>query len=65
MVGHDFFAEEANRMSGGANRWALCENGTVNESAVKGAVVDFACSLGLKVFHSRDKPPSWYYSAKK
>ena len=51
-------------MSGGTNQWGICENGTINETAVKGAVVDFACRHGLRIFHTREKPPSWYYSAK-
>lgn len=69
IAGHDFLtaaeAQRLSRSSGGQNHWEVCENGTVLPRAVKGAVHDFACLVRAKVFHTREKPSSWYLSPKR
>lgn len=70
MAGHDFLtAAEAQRLSrnsgGEKNHWEVCENGTIMPRAVKGAVHDFACVVRVKIFHTREKPSSWYFSPKR
>jgi hypothetical protein len=70
MAGHDFLtAHESIRMStaGGSRmpeHWEICMNGTIHWNAVKGAVVEFACKNRLHVHHTKDRPPSWYFSRK-
>jgi hypothetical protein len=65
MAGHDFYsALEASRTSKGAQHWEVCGDGTINDGAVKGAVTEFACKHDLKIYASKDKPPSFYYSRK-
>lgn len=61
LAGHDFLtAYEAFRMSGGAEIWSVCSNGTHHEGGVKKAVEDFAKLHGIPLYHTRDRPQSWY-----
>ncbi len=65
MAGHDFLtAREARSHSNGRENWIYCSNGTINDGACKRAVVDFACKHQIAVFHTKDRPPSWYFSRK-
>ena len=65
MAGHDYLtAPEALRLSGMTEHWELCQNGSTLVGAVKGAVNDFAAAHGIRVFRTKDKPPSWFYSLK-
>ena len=65
LAGHDFLtADVALSLSRGRENWSVCANGSVHQGAVKGAVVDFACQHHLDIFHTKDKPPSWYFSRK-
>lgn len=65
LAGHDFLtADVALSLSRGRENWFVCANGTSHQGAVKGAVIDFACLKHLDIFHTRDKPPSWYFSRK-
>ena len=66
MAGHDFYnAEEAWHASRGNEHWEVCGDGSINEGAVKQAVIDFACRHGIHILHTTEKSfPSWYYSRK-
>jgi hypothetical protein len=39
--------------------WSLCENGTKNEGASRGAVEDFANEHNLKIFTTTEDFPTW------
>lgn len=60
MAGHDYLL--ANQVKG--QDWSLCQNGTRNEGAVKGAVDDFAAKRGIKVYSTREEWKCWIYSPK-
>ncbi|CAE8592417.1 unnamed protein product [Polarella glacialis] len=59
MAGHDYLThaeaiEQLGKMYDGHQDWRVCANGTIRTGAVKGAVHEFASSLGLevrRVFH--------------
>jgi len=60
MAGHDYlFAKEVRGQD-----WSLCQNGTRNEGAVRGAVDDFAKQNGIRVHHTREQWKCWIYSPK-
>ena len=39
--------------------WSLCEDGTKNERASRGAVEDFALEHNLKIFTTDEGFPTW------
>lgn len=45
---------------GPKENWGICEDGSDHPTAVKGAVDEFAQSLGLNVVVTNEDFPSWY-----
>lgn len=71
MAGHDYLSNaDLKRIEPlSPQDWSVCENGTVNVGAVKGAVDEFAALHHLRVFSTRSTRydgsfASWIYSPK-
>ncbi len=62
MAGHDYLTNGEVKAHTPHQDWSLCSNGTVHESAVRGAVDDFFRDLGVPVFVTYADGPwvSWY-----
>lgn len=66
MAGHDYLNATEQRQLNPKDDWSLCEDGVVNEGAVKAAVNEFASKNNLKVYTTLHDGPwvSWMYSRK-
>jgi hypothetical protein len=62
FAGHDYLnADEVKRISADQD-WSLCQDGTVNRGAVKGAVQEFAAKIGVtKILQTSETWPSFYW----
>ncbi len=59
VAGHDFYTAEDHQKFRPKEDWGLCGNGTYNQRAVKGAVLDFARSQSVQVSVGTGSYPSW------
>ena len=60
LAGHDFHTAHEVKILSPEQDWSLCMDGTVNQGAVKGAVLEFANTHGLHVLKTGEKRfPSW------
>jgi len=60
IAGHDFVdAQYALERLGPEEDWSLCEDGTKNERASRGAVEDFALEHNLKIYATDEGFPTW------
>lgn len=60
MAGHDYLnVSEVKKISPNQD-WGLCEDGSRNEGAVKGAVNDFAFKNNLIVTFTQENWPTWF-----
>jgi len=57
LAGHDFLTAEEVKHTG--QDWSLCLNGTRNDGAVKGAVLEWAVQHCLTIVVTQDGWPSW------
>lgn len=65
MAGHDYMTA-ADRRRYAKDDWGICFDGSRNDGAVKGAVIDFAKANNLEIFTTKSDYPylSWIYSPK-
>lgn len=60
LSGHDYLnVEDVKRMTPNQD-WGICEDGSRNEGAVKGAVDDFAKKHNLTVTFNKEEWPTWF-----
>ncbi len=61
MAGHDYLtAQEVDVLSNGSQDWSICEDGTIHEGAVRGAVDEFAKEHQLQVLMTyQERWPTW------
>lgn len=59
IAGHDYLDNAQVKAQNPREDWSLCEDGTRNEGAVKGAVNDWAQREGLILIQTREVWCSW------
>jgi hypothetical protein len=61
LAGHDYLTAAEVRVIDPGQDWSVCADGSRQESAVKGAVDEFAAAHGLQVQRTtKETWPSWF-----
>ena len=62
FAGHDYLnADDVKQIDSGQD-WSICQDGTINKGAVKGAVQEFAAKVGVrKIYQTAEMWPSFYW----
>mmetsp|Transcript_5050 Transcript_5050/g.5561 ORF Transcript_5050/g.5561 Transcript_5050/m.5561 type:complete len:318 (-) Transcript_5050:136-1089(-) len=61
MAGHDYQTAEQALEYDPVGNWSICADGSVNPTAVLGAVNDFTRKHNLKMYTTNEKGPSWMF----